>query len=375
MSAHEVKVYKITVLDEHPNADRLELTTIGAYRCCVMKGVYKVGDLVAYIPEQSVLPPDVLEVLGMVDSTLLVGKDKNRVKALKLRKVLSQGLTYPAKPEWVVGQDVAEELGIIKWVPPIPSHMAGEVFAAGLDCTLRYDIENWNRYPDVIQEGEPVVMTEKLHGTFCEIAVMPPSLEHEEQGQFIVASKGQADKGLAFKWKDENGRPVNNENLYMRAARSLNIPAKLKDAVYLAEAIDLPLIPVFLLGEVFGAGVQKNFGYGYNVGQDESIGFRVFDIYVGNPGQGAFMPWDMMVEACKRMGLDTVPLLYRGPFSREKLLEIAEGAETITGSNVHMREGTVCKPLIERRDDLLGRVILKRVSERYLLKGKTTEYV
>lgn len=63
----------------------------------------------------------------------------------------------------VEGQDVAEILGIVKWSPPIPVHMAGEVFNA-FGKTLKYDIENFKKYPEVLVKGEEVIMTEKIHG-------------------------------------------------------------------------------------------------------------------------------------------------------------------------------------------------------------------
>lgn len=62
-----------------------------------------------------------------------------------------------------LGQDVSNLLGITKWSPPIPTSMAGEV-ASLFGKTLKFDVENHQRYPHIFQEGEPVVATEKLHG-------------------------------------------------------------------------------------------------------------------------------------------------------------------------------------------------------------------
>lgn len=50
------------------------------------------------------------------------------------------------------GDDVTDLLGIIKYEPPIPVHMAGEVFNA-FGMTLKYDIENFRRYCTPYQEG------------------------------------------------------------------------------------------------------------------------------------------------------------------------------------------------------------------------------
>ena len=77
-------------MKEHPNADALEIAQIEDYMSLVQKGVYHTGDLVVYLPEASVVPQDVIEELGLEGR--LAGKTKNRVKAIKLRGVLSQGL-------------------------------------------------------------------------------------------------------------------------------------------------------------------------------------------------------------------------------------------------------------------------------------------
>ena len=68
-----------------------------------------------------------------------------------------------------------------------------------------------------------------------------------------------------------------------------------------------------------------------------------------------------------------VPQIYVGPYSKEVVEQYTDGTNIEGGFNV--REGVVIKPVIERRDDELGRVILKSVSEKYLLrKGNVTEY-
>jgi len=94
MATFEVKVYKLTI-EEHPNADAIELAKVGDYRSIVGKGQFNTGDLGVYIPEGAIVPELIIERLGLVGK--LAGKKKNRVKAIRLRKVLSQGLIYPVE--------------------------------------------------------------------------------------------------------------------------------------------------------------------------------------------------------------------------------------------------------------------------------------
>ena len=122
MSTFTVTIIPVAI-EAHPDADALEIARIGGYRSVIRKGSFRTGDLVAYIPENAVLPAPLLEELGL--SGRLAGSEKNRVKAIKLRGVLSQGICYPARPEWLEGQDVAEILGIRKYEPPVPTSMDG----------------------------------------------------------------------------------------------------------------------------------------------------------------------------------------------------------------------------------------------------------
>ena len=363
MSAFVVHVVRV-VIEPHENADALEIARIGDYRSVVRKGQFASGDLVAYIPEQSVLPDAVLDELGLRGK--LAGSNGDRVKAIKLRGVLSQGLVYPARPDWHEGQDVAAELGVRKWEPPAPpAHMNGVCYAAGLDRCMRYDIENFKAYPEVLQPGEAVVFTEKIHGTWAQIGYLPPGMV-DMHGHLVVSSKGLAAKGLAF----IPDAPDNASNLYLRVARGLEVDRRISEAFVAELAADQP---IFVLGEVFGAGVQ-DLGYGAKADASGMLGFRVFDIHVGRPGQGHYLGDEALEMACAALGLPRVPVVFRGPFTREAMLAHTDGKESVTGKALHIREGIVVRPTLERRDPRLGRVQLKSVSEKYLLRSGGTEY-
>jgi RNA ligase (TIGR02306 family) len=79
VSSLRVTIEQLTI-HEHPNADALELAQVGLYRAVVAKGAYRTGDFALYIPEQAVLPVDLIEELGLTGR--LSGKEKNRVKAI-----------------------------------------------------------------------------------------------------------------------------------------------------------------------------------------------------------------------------------------------------------------------------------------------------
>jgi hypothetical protein len=109
MATFETKVVRL-VIEPHKDADTLEIALIGGYRAVVPKGQFKTGDLAAYIQEASIVPDEIIEEMGLTGR--LAGSKHNRVKALRLRGIFSQGLVYPARSHWNEGDNVMDEMGI-----------------------------------------------------------------------------------------------------------------------------------------------------------------------------------------------------------------------------------------------------------------------
>ncbi|MFI7502042.1 RNA ligase (ATP) [Streptomyces sp. NPDC049687] len=354
MSTLRVTAEVLTV-HEHPNADALELAQVGLYRAVVAKGAYRTGEAALYIPEQAVLPLELVEELGLTGR--LAGGRSDRVKAVRLRGELSQGIVCRPKALADVdlaraaeeGTDFAERLGIVKWVPPIPPTMSGDVEPAP-DLLPWVDIENIQRYPDIFEPGEPVVLTEKLHGSACLLTYVA------DEGRVYVSSKGFGAKSLALV---EDPR-----NLYWRAVRGHGVA---EAAARLAERLGARRVGVF--GEVYGAGVQ-DLTYGAD-GRRETLGYAVFDV---SAEIGGAVRW---LDAGELLGgeLPLVPRLYEGPYDSERVLEIATGRETVSGRELHLREGVVIRPAAERYSPVTGgRAIAKAVSGAYLTRKGGTEY-
>lgn len=354
MSTLRVTAEVLTV-HEHPDADALELAQVGLYRAVVAKGAYRTGEAAVYIPEQSVLPAGLIEELGLTGR--LAGGNADRVKAVRLRGELSQGIVCQPKALADVdlaravkeGTDFAERLGIVKWVPPIPPTMSGDVEPAP-DLLPWVDIENIQRYPDIFTAGEPVVLTEKLHGSACLMTYVA------DEGRVYVSSKGFGAKSLALK-EDER-------NLYWRAVCGHGVP---ETAARLAERLGARRIGIF--GEVYGAGVQ-DLTYGAD-GRRDTLGYAVFDV---SAEIGGAVRW---LDAGSVLGdeLPLVPRLFEGPYDSARVLELAAGRETVSGRGLHLREGVVIRPAVERYSPVTGgRAIAKAVSAAYLTRKGGTEY-
>lgn len=102
-------------------ADRIEVAEVLGWECVVKKGEFKVGDLIIYVEVDSIMP-EKPEFEFLRDR-------KFRVKTIKLRKQISQGLVLPLSTlgpseaidridENDIGLDVTELLGITKYLSP-----------------------------------------------------------------------------------------------------------------------------------------------------------------------------------------------------------------------------------------------------------------
>ena len=383
MSTFECNVVKLGI-QHHPDADRLDIATIGGYRAIVGRDSFTDGDTAVYIPEDSIVPDWMLEKMGLVGK--LAGSKHNRVKAMRLRGVFSQGLVYalentgtdtyllpvvegtehddPLEVMYPVelGMDVKDILGITKYEPVIPLHMAGEVLNIG-DYGIHFDVENIKKYPDVLQFGETIRITEKVHGTFMGVCIVPEKDANPEllYGRIAVFSKGVGANGLGFKANEQN-----KDNLYLRAAIQHGV------ADYLMANFANEADGVYIFGEVFGKGVQ-DLHYDTNAG----VRVRVFDGARGHRGQLAFSR-DVYAQAIDSGQLQEAPVLYEGPYNPEIVQQHTNGKESVSGKATHVREGVVIRTIPERYtmelNPLGGRVMLKSVSEAYIDRKNATEY-
>ena len=304
---------------------------------------------------------------------ILAGTHGNRVKAIKLRDVISQGIIFPIysdekgmfvtneKDEKLYvdeGQNVANFLGFKKYEPTIPSSMAGDVLNIGPQNTIRYDIENLKKYPDILKENEEVIVTEKLHGTFCMLGYSKHlNLPDLIYNNMFVASKGLGAQGLVFKMNEKNLQ----QNIYTRVASELGLFDKLrnwKSSILKTNTFS----NIIVMGEVFGKGVQ-DLHYG-----EQKATFRAFDLYI----DGKYVDARIKYKAFEEMGIESVPILHQGKYERNLMDDFAKGLTTFGDHNV--LEGIVITPLHEREEGTLGRVILKHINDEYLMRKNGTEY-
>lgn len=366
MSTLDVRIKTIDEIKPHPAADRLELATIGGWQVVIPKGEMVVGQPIVYFPPDTELPQEWTDRFGVTKYCSPVkssphGPNRYRIRQAKLRGEPSFGLVIgltnglllspnerQERQKVAVGEDVADYFEATKYEPPVKSQ-AGDA-APEHPLFVRYtEIENLRNYPNLLLPGERVVVTEKLHGTNCRvgrIATLSPEQDPINlENEFMAGSKGlrRKDPGITV-WKDHTywyplSLPPVRELLY-----HLTVEEHHRQ--------------VILFGEVYGEGIQK-LDYG------TPRGFRAFDLYV----DGYYLDAWLFRTLCENYGVEMVPLL--GIFHWD---EVHPGLEMVRAmaagrafSGNHIKEGVVVRPEKERTDPEVGRVVLKYLSDDYLL--------
>lgn len=101
-----VTIRKIDSIHPIPKADRIEIITIGGWSCIAKKGEFKVNDFCVYFEIDSFLP-DTPAYSFLGSPKTHQGKLGHRIRTMKMRGVVSQGLALPVSnyPELQVAID------------------------------------------------------------------------------------------------------------------------------------------------------------------------------------------------------------------------------------------------------------------------------
>ena len=325
MSNFSCPVITVGPVRKHENADTLDITKVGDFPVVVRRGEIKEGDKCVYIPIDSIVPSSDPRFAWLGKHT--------RIRAARLRGVFSMGLLIPADNDMCVGDDVAQRLGITKWEPPEPpTIMGGETIKHPSWMLFYTDIDHLRKYPDVLKEGEEVVITEKIHGCNSRFAY--------RDGQLWVGSH------KTMKKMDEN-------NLWWKIAKEYDLENKLKNYPDL-----------ILFGEVYGS--VQDLSYGVEKGKNKFVAFDIFDF-----NAGGYLSYEKFESITTTLDVPIAPVLYRGPWKNE-LKGVYGGGKSTLGDNIS--EGFVVRPVIERYDEKCGRVVLKYISEDYLCRKGGTEF-
>ena len=309
-------------------ADRIEIAVINNWKVVVAKDVgHKVGDAVVYCEIDSFLPVEPeFEFLRKTSHKKMGDEEGFRLKTIKLRGQVSQGLILPLKDAyqiyqrktpnlsmgWFEGLNVTDMLGIVKYEPPIPAQLAGQVkglFPSFISKTGEERVQNLtDEYTGyTLRSDHQFFATEKLDGS--------SSTFFFNNGEFGVCSRN-----LELKETDDN--------TFWKLARSLKLEEKLRG---LGRNLALQ-------GELIGEGVQDN---PYKIKGQTVKFFNVFDIEKYE--KISFQEFQEIIE---KLGLESVPVVsspFLLPNSVEEMIREADGKSILNPSV--SREGLVIRSM------------------------------
>lgn len=361
MSELVVQPVTIDAIKPHPNADRLEIAVVGGWEVVTGKGNYNVGDVVVHIQPDSMIPRLQAQAWG-VEQYLSFKKDSNmgRVRAARLRSHTSFGFLAPNESGAEIGADLSEHYGIEKYEPPAPPvGMSAGQMRSEHPLFHRYtDIQNLRNHKDRFCYDEPIVVTEKIHGTNSRVGWVR-NTQDESMIKVVGTHRTQRDPedcGVYSLPFDLHGELL--EKVFDWITERWD------------ESVDGQLNSVLFFGEIYGAGVQD-----LHYGQTQEKGYRVFDISVN----GEYLPWYKLEYIQDDLGLPLVPVLKSGVFNFEQLVQEAQGDTTL--DDEHIREGIVVRPWGREltwgkgdRDPMPKRMIFKLISDAYLTRKGGSEY-
>jgi len=352
MSDTPVEIVRVTRVEPHPNADKLDIAKVLNTQFITQKGNLKANDLVVYFPPDMLIPEDVAKALGVdtyLKHAVMPGefvKTQCRIGAIRLRSAASFGFGLPLDNEYVaemlgdrkveVGDDATDLFQAVKYQPPVQFKGGGDTMRQPGAFHKYTSIQHYYRNANAIPNRLPVRITEKLHGTNSRVGYV-----RDNGPEFMCGT---------------HYRRVKGENSVYWTPLTDDMKAML-DFISINGAYD-----TIVFGEIYGQGVQK-----MDYGTVKGKGYRVFDISVN----GEYLDWAEVKSYCELFDIETVPVLYEGPFDPTLLEGLTSGPTTMADADdinckFKGREGVVITPLVERHSDVLGgRLILKSVSPDY----------
>jgi RNA ligase (TIGR02306 family) len=336
-------IKKINKIEPIEGADCIELATVSGWKAVVAKDIgHQEGDLVVYCEIDSFLPiePEFEFLRKSSYKKLADGTEGFRLKTIRLRNTLSQGLILPLNDASTVikrrldniyplieNTDVTEMLGITKWDPPLPAQLNGVAlgyFPSFIQKTDEERIQILVEEYELYKTGDcEFYVTEKLDGS--------SSTFYLNDGVFGVCSRN-------LELKEDN------TNSFWKVAREMELEEKLRK---LGRNIAIQ-------GELIGEGIQNN---RYKIKGQTVKFFNVFDI-----DKQQKVGYDEFTTIIGLLGLQTVPITTVPGF---KLKESIDDMLNLAESKSELNEGAEREGVVIRSRD--NTISFKVISNKFLL--------
>lgn len=337
------KVNKITPID---GADRIVLASIDGWNCIVKKNEFNEGDIGVYFEIDSLIP-----IVGE-DSPFnfliprakeIEGINKARIKSLRLKGQLSQGLLLPLTV--LFEQDLSSVFEVEKYESPVSARLGGLAkgnFPSWITKTDQERCQNLPKLFDISRDnGLTYEETVKLDGS---------SMTVFYQTKYPDNECGVCSRKLQLKLDQEG-------NTFVDVATREGIIDKLK-AYHERTGRSLAV-----QGELIGEGIQKNY--------EQIVGHRYYVFDVFDIDNGHYIPPKERREIVAELGLLHVPVINENADitrfdSIKDIIDYAEGPSI----NAKVREGVVFKS-----NELYwnNTYTFKAISNTYLLDHNTDD--
>ena len=332
-----VKIDKILPID---GADKIVLAKILGWQCIVKKD--------EFTPDQFGIYFGIDSMLDTSDKNMAFMKEKKgRVKTIKMRGVISQGLMAPLS--WLSdrghsitdlkeGDDVTERLGVTKYV-----------VSEELEQYDNGSTEDREKIPEYIRKtDEPRLQNMKnVLDDLVKLQKETITVTRKEDGQsgtfFLYGDKYHI-CGRNFVWKS----PVKDAATYHHISEKYSIESVLR------KIYDETKKELAIQGEIIGPKINSN-----RLKMQQYF-FRVFNIWDIVSQQ--YLDWDEVKKICSAHKLDMVPELSLPDsfdFSLDAFLDFSSSQEYSKGCPA---EGIVVKT------SGYPRISFKVISNKYLLK-------
>lgn len=300
-------------------ADNIEQAVIGGWNCIVKKGEFKEGDLTVVATTDAVIPQELSDKMGVTNYLRKGG----RVRTVKLRGVYSECLIIPTKyipgygDMYKEGDDMMEKFGIYKYEPPVRQvQLAGGrkiKYKDNPNFHVYYKFPNLKNVAGLFTEEDLVEITRKIHGTNARYGIV-------KKTKLSFWDKVKKFFGLADDWIDyeyvygshnvEKGSDSNgfySTDVWRTVDEKYGIKEKLwsyvkNRNVEIGEGI-------ILYGEIYGAGIQKNYDYGLT-----DIEFAGFDVKLRGEYLSTYDAWNLVKN---HIELPYVEILHYGDWTQE----------------------------------------------------------
>lgn len=366
-------VQEVTPIEK---ADSLELVRVGGWKCVAKIGEFKPGDVAVYFEVDSLLPLDnpLFAFLAGRNEYTVEEKQYSRLRTMKMRGQLSQGLAIPLKS--------------FEFCDELESLIADEVFDLGITANTFVEfgqdaLDNFD-----LTEKLGILKYEKTSkGEFVGTKTgasnpFPHFIPKTDQERVQNINLNRALEGLTFEetmkmegssitvWVNDDGVGVASRNLTVQEPLFfIHEPDNSFTRAVVLHKVDVKLLAykartgrnIALQGELMGPGIQGN------IEQFEDLNIFFFDVFDIATGK-YLLPTDRR-EVIAELGLTHAPVLdtlvaFPVDVSVDEILFLAEGPSVVA----KQREGVVFKSNEYNR---YGEVFsFKAINNKYLLKSE-----